>query len=250
MKRLFLAVMMMSAVACSSTKNTTPVGVATDVVAGTDVKASGDAADGTVAPGDTTSGDDAKADAAKDTATKDAAKDIPPVESDKCTSDDSACISSCAQADCIPEINACLGETKCKGLYDCVVSCSKGVSPPAETTGTTCEDKCVTLGGSEAAATLTDMNVCAIGKCIQCTKGDKVIPYAQCVQACSQSSCADDTSACKADKDCQDILTCVGKCATTDNACQNACVDKGAKAGKDLIAALEKCIKDAAPTCE
>lgn len=194
---------------------------------------------------DTTGGDGT---GTKDTATKDiATKDIPATPS-KCAMSDQTCIQTCAQDKCATPISDCQGDADCASYYNCLGKCQQGVSPPAEVTGSTCEEKCTTLSTPDAQKKLSAFEGCIVLDCIQCNASDA--DYQNCVAGCAQAKCADSLNACKATTGCYAIITCMGACKDGDQACLQACVTKAPAADAKLFMTVNTCFSGAQTACQ
>ena len=216
------------------------------VVAGVAVCKGATTAD-TVSSGDTLSSTDTATNkdtaAPKDTAAKDIA--TAPV---KCAMSDSTCIGLCQQDNCAAQVTACQGDADCSSFINCLGKCGQGVSPPADVTGATCEEKCTTLAPVAAQNMLSTADNCIQLQCIQCNAKDT--DYQNCVAGCAQAKCADSLSACKAAPGCLTVITCMGKCAATDQTCLNACVNAAAAPDKSLFMTLNTCFSGAQTACQ
>lgn len=245
MKRLFLTAMLMAAAACSSnTNNSGSTGTgATDVTTGT-----GDAKTGTGdATSDSTSGGADAADAVD--AKADATKDVPPAPV-LCKTTDQACLLKCGNEKCDAPQKACEADKGCKAFEVCLTGCAQKppVAPPDDVTGTTCEDKCVTLA-KEATGTMDKYQAigdCLYGTCVECGAKDT-----QCIQLCEQGKCHDEIAACSDDPECGALLQCLNDSKCTDQACaQKAC---GKYLTQNAIAGLQdaaNCLQEKEADCK
>jgi hypothetical protein len=237
MTRLFLTAVMVALAACSSNTNNAGTTTVTDVVTTSDTKAS----DGT-GTADTGASADA-ADAKADTSTK----DVPPAPV-LCKVTDAACMAKCGNDKCDAPQKACDGDKGCKALVTCLNGCVQKppVSPPDDVTGTTCEDKCVTLAKEVTgtvemyAATVS----CVYGNCVQCSKTDK-----QCTSVCAQGKCTQEINDCQTDAECSALNACVNaECATdpdTAGCAQKKCAKYLTQNAVSFINAAGQCINDA-----
>jgi len=195
---------------------------------------------------DTNDGSDAIGAKDSNTGKDTTAKDIITAPT-KCGMTDTNCIQVCIQDKCTAQVNGCLGDTDCAAFYKCIGSCQQGVSPPADVTGTTCTDKCVTLAPEAAQQKLGAFENCVVLDCIQCNATDK--DYQSCVGSCVQAKCGDSVGACKATTGCKEIITCMSKCGQ-DQKCLQACVAAAPAADQKLYMAVNTCFVGAESSCK
>ncbi len=210
--------------ACSSTSSTS--GTTNTNTNTADVKTTTDAAgtgtgDTASNVADTTKTDTTTTDIKKiDTAPKDTGPTL-------CAPTDNTCITDCSNVNCATQQKVCSDDKSCGDFLKCINGCAQtpAVSPPDSVTGTTCEDKCVTLA-KEVTGTIdkySDVITCMYGQCIQCDSSTK--DYDQCVNLCAEGRCQDELHGCTGNANCMAFIDCLNNdCGSlTDQTAFQAC---------------------------
>ena len=139
------------------------------------------------------------------------------------------CMNDCTAASCGNELVACWeqgatpGSQGCSGILNCLTACDN------DPERFTCQAKCYTAVNTAGEAQFKAMSACVNAN------GGKTDP------------CVKESLICLSDGKsgsgtCYDVQDCVGKCASTDTACQGACYGNGSTTAQTQLLALLSCV--------
>ncbi len=102
--------------------------------------------------------------------------------------------------------------------------------------------------GSDTAANDTTANDTTVADTATGCSGVPFSSIAAC-QSCAETNCCDELAACAAGTDCATLLQCVAACGSSDQACQQTCLQNAPAAGLANAQTLVACVQGSSGKC-
>ncbi|HAN32382.1 MAG TPA: hypothetical protein DCQ06_12375 [Myxococcales bacterium] len=173
-----------------------------------------------------------------------------------CQPNDNQCIATCGQSQCGAEIGACSTDAGCAGLLQCLSGCQSGVQPPDPASDAklpngnspvTCTEKCYANAGPVSTNKQQEIVLCSIGKCVKEIPGQTVkCPQSStdCLNSCMAIKCLEPFKACNGDPKCNELLSCLNKCPTGDQNCQQGCALSAGQTAVTNLTNVQSCLQN------